>query len=54
MAVAFRWSVAWVCPPEKRKVGGSTPPLTTIIATLALAADLRKGRQRASAAEISD
>jgi hypothetical protein len=33
-------------PPEKRKVGGSTPPLTTIIATLALAADLRKGRGR--------
>jgi len=34
--------------PEKRKVGGSTPPLTTIIATLAQATDLHKaanGRQ---------
>jgi hypothetical protein len=40
-------------PPEKRKVGGSTPPLTTIIATLALVADLRKDRQRSSVAEIS-
>jgi len=29
MAVVFPWSVASVCPPEKRKVGGSTPPLTT-------------------------
>jgi hypothetical protein len=29
-------------PPEKRKVGGSTPPLTTIIATLASASELRK------------
>jgi hypothetical protein len=38
--------------PEKRKIGGSAPPLTTIIATLALDADLRKGRQRSSAAEI--
>jgi hypothetical protein len=53
MAVVFRWSIASVCPPEKRKVGGSTPPLTTIIATLALVTDLRKGRQWSSAAEIS-
>jgi hypothetical protein len=28
--------------PEKRKVGGSTPPLTTIMTALAHPADLRK------------
>jgi hypothetical protein len=33
MAVVFRWSIASVCPPEKRKVGGSTPPLTTLFSS---------------------
>jgi len=43
-----------VALPEKRKVGGSTPPLTTSDMDNLQGADLRKRHHRLVSSEISD